>query len=216
VAEPKTVREPKTKAPRKPAAQRALRNMSPRSRNASWRGAAPVHRPRLQQRDDARDRQGDRARLPSIYYQFRDKRELYLKGGAQVVINGNEGPRRALTADAPPVVRVFNFWVAVAEVSLKQPHLNKFIMRLLLEEDREGLHLINESAMQDIFERFISTLEEATARPATMRDLVAAYSLCLCMCHSPPGRSYRAGAQWHRGLPEALSPATLLKPSILK
>ena len=79
-------------------------------------------------------------------------------------------------------------------------------MRLLLEEDREGLHLINESAMQDIFERFILTVEEATARPATMRDLVAAYSLCLCMCHfTALGGRIEQDLSGTVGSPEALA-----------
>ncbi len=207
VGEPKTVREPKTKTPRKPAAQRALRNYESPIAQRIVEVALPQFADRgfnnVTMREIAKE---TGLELPSIYYQFRDKRELYLKCWEQVVINGNEGPRRALTADAPAVVRIFNFWVAVAENTLRQPHLNKFIMRLLLEEDREGLHLIDENAMHDIFERFILTVEEATARPATMRDLVAGYSLSLCMCHfSALGGRMEQDLNGTVGSPEALA-----------
>ncbi len=201
------VREPKTKTQRKPAAQRALRNYDSPIAQRIVEVALPQFADRgfnnVTMREIARE---TGVELPSIYYQFRDKRELYLKCWEQVVINGNEGPRRALTADAPAVVRIFNFWVAVAENTLRQPHLNKFIMRLLLEEDREGLHLIDENAMHDIFERFILTVEEATARPATMRDLVAGYSLSLCMCHfSALGGRMEQDLNGTVGSPEALA-----------
>jgi AcrR family transcriptional regulator len=172
----------KKKPPRRPPAARTSRNYDSPIAQRILEVALPQFAERgfdnVTVRGLARDAGLE---LPSIYYQFRDKRELYLKCWEEVVAKGNEGPLRALKKNAPPEVRLYLFLVETAAVTLHRPHLVKFIMRQLLEGDSEGLHLINDGVMHDLFDRLLATIEEATGRPATMLGPIAAYSLNLCM-----------------------------------
>jgi AcrR family transcriptional regulator len=119
---------------------------------------------------------------PSIYYQFRNKRELYLKCWEQVVAEGNEGPWKALNEDGTAEFKIYRFLVEVASVTLQSPHMSKFTMRQLLERDTEGLRFINDAVMHDMFELLLATLQKATGKPATMREPIAAYALNLMLC----------------------------------
>jgi AcrR family transcriptional regulator len=123
-----------------------------------------------------------RLETPSIYYQFKNKRELYLKCWEQVVAHGNEGPWNALHEAGTAEFRIYRFLVEVASVTLHSPHMSKFTMRQLLERDTEGLRFINEAVMHDMFDLLLATLQKATGKPATMREPIAAYALNLCLC----------------------------------
>jgi AcrR family transcriptional regulator len=140
------------KPPRRPPAARATRNYDSPIAQRILEIALPQFAERgfdnVTVRGLARDAGLE---LPSIYYQFRDKRELYLKCWEEVVAKGNEGPLRALKKSGPPEVRLYWFLVETAAVTLHSPHLVKFIMRQLLEGDREGLHRINDVVMHDLF-----------------------------------------------------------------
>jgi AcrR family transcriptional regulator len=123
--------------------------------------------------------------LSSIYFKFKDKRDIYMQACLRALADANNAPSAAMRSTAPPRERLLEVITAIATVNLQHRSVLKLMSRELLEADREGLLQIHDKVMADSFDRFLVTIEEATGKPASMRQPVAVYSLIVAMTQYP-------------------------------
>lgn len=117
--------------------------------------------------------------LPSIYFQFKDKRELYLQSIIRVMATANKGPDAALAEPGDAKHRLRGYVVALSKAVLDYPDMLKLISREMIDEDRGGLEHILPSVISDQYVRLLATIEEATGRPASLLSVVSIYALSM-------------------------------------
>lgn len=115
--------------------------------------------------------------LPSIYYQFKNKRELYLQSIIRVMATANKGPDAALDEPGDAKHRLRSYVVALCKAVLDYPDMLKLISREMIDEDRGGLEHVLPSVITDQYARLLITIEQATNKPASLLSVVSMYAL---------------------------------------
>lgn len=148
--------------------------------------------------------------LPSIYFQFKDKRELYLHALIRMTADLNRQPDEVLNL-ADPADRLRQYVLTIARIAWDCPMLVKLLSRAMLDEDTDALEHIVSSVMLDHYKILLSTMESLSGRPASMVDVTNLYTLIMGLIQ------FRAfGGQIRADLAQSISSGEELGRHVLK